>query len=343
MESLYTKYRPNKFEEVIGQESVVKILKQQLETKSIFNCMIFSGVSGTGKTTLARIFANELNEHLGLPIEIDAASNNGVDNVKQIVASASERSIHSNYKVYIIDEAHMLSTQAWNAFLKTIEEPPKYTIFIFCTTDPHKIPETIQNRCMRFNFTRVPSQLIEAKLDYICKAECANGININNWRDSINYISRICDGEVRKAISMLETCISYDKNMSMEKTLIALGNLSYDSYFTLINNIIDGNINQVQITIEKLYNSGANLKKFVDLFTEFCLDILKYILSCDIQVTKLPAHLEENVKQAIGFNNPDKYYLYFVDKLLELKNMIKVDNNEKVTIEIIFAQMCRFI
>ncbi|MBQ6632027.1 MAG: AAA family ATPase, partial [Romboutsia sp.] len=171
MNSLYLKYRPKDFNGVIGQESIIKILKQQLDTDNIFNCMIFSGVSGTGKTTVARIFADEVNKHCGYPIEIDAASNNGVDNVKQIVSSAAERSINSEYKVYIIDEAHMLSTQAWNAFLKTIEEPPKYTIFIFCTTDPHKIPETIQNRCMRFNFTRVVPSLIEQKLDFICRSE----------------------------------------------------------------------------------------------------------------------------------------------------------------------------
>lgn len=343
MESLYVKYRPNIFDDVIGQESVVKILKQQLDTKHIFNCMIFSGVSGTGKTTLARIFANELNNHMGFPIEIDAASNNGVDNVKQIVASASERSIHSTYKVYIIDEAHMLSTQAWNAFLKTIEEPPQYTIFIFCTTDPHKIPETIQNRCMGFTFTRVSPSLIEQRLDYICKKETSNGAHITNWQDSINYISRICNGEVRKAISMLETCISYDSNMSLENTLIALGNLSYDSYFQLVNSILDGNIQVVQTILEELYNSGANMKKFVDLFMEFCLDILKYILSNSVQTTKLPVHLEPQLKQATAFDYPEKYYLYFVDKLLELKNMIKTDSNEKVTIEIVFAQMCRFI
>ncbi len=339
MDALYTKYRPSKFNEVIGQESVIRILKQQLSTNSIFNCMIFSGTSGTGKTTLARIFANELNEGEGFPIEIDAASNNGVDNVRQIIESASERSLHSKYKVYIIDEAHMLSTQAWNAFLKTIEEPPRYTIFIFCTTDPHKIPETIQNRCMRFNFTRVSSRLIEQKLDYICRKES----NIVNWEDSINYISRICDGEVRKAISMLETCISYSKEMSIENTLKALGNLSYDDYIKLVDAILDGDIIRVTTIIETLYDSGASLKKFVDLFTEFCLDILKYILSADIQLTKLPSHFEKSIDKIIKFDNANKYYLYFVDKLLELKNMIKIDNNEKITVEIVFSQMCRFI
>lgn len=339
MNSLYLKYRPKDFNGVIGQESIIKILKQQLDTDNIFNCMIFSGVSGTGKTTVARIFADEVNKHCGYPIEIDAASNNGVDNVKQIVSSAAERSINSEYKVYIIDEAHMLSTQAWNAFLKTIEEPPKYTIFIFCTTDPHKIPETIQNRCMRFNFTRVVPSLIEQKLDFICRSEN----NIINWKDSINYISRVCDGEVRKAISMLETCIRYDYNMSIDKTLSALGNISYDRYFDLINYVVDGNLKEVQSIIEYLYSSGNDLKKFIDLFIDFCLDILKYILTQDIQTTKFPVDLEERLKFTVGFKDPNMYYLYILDKLLELKNMIKNDENSKNTIQIVFSQMCRLV
>ena len=153
LESLAVKYRPNSWDEVFGQDVIVEILKKQIETNTIKNAYIFSGASGCGKTTVARIFANEINDHKGLPIEIDGASNNGVDNVKNIINEASQRSLNSEYKIYIIDEAHMLTTPAWNAFLKTIEESPKYTIFIFCTTDPQKIPETIKNRCMRFNFT----------------------------------------------------------------------------------------------------------------------------------------------------------------------------------------------
>ena len=131
MKSFGVKYRPSTWEEVVGQESVLKILKQQINTKSFKNAYIFSGASGSGKTTCARIFANEINEHLGSPIEIDAASNNGVDNVRYISENAKERALDAEYKIYIIDEAHVLTNQAWNAFLKVIEEPPKYTIFIF--------------------------------------------------------------------------------------------------------------------------------------------------------------------------------------------------------------------
>ena len=338
MKSLYVKYRPSKWDEVEGQESVVKILKQQIESGNIFNCMIFAGTSGTGKTTLARIYANELNRGQGSPIEIDAASNNGVDNVRQITATASERSIDSEYKVIIIDECHMMSTAAWNAFLKCIEEPPHYTIFIFCTTDPHKIPATIQNRCMRFNFTRVPSHMIEKRLNFICSSE-----SIVADENVTNYLSRICDGEVRKAISYLETCVRYDDNLTMENVLIALGNSSYDDYFNIVNSIIDGDSKSIINIIDKMYNNGVDLKKFVDLFIDFCFDILKYILCKDIKVTKIPDSYQDKLDFSVNFNDNIKYFNYIIDKLLELKNMIKNDNTEKITIQVVFNQISRFV
>ena len=338
MESLYTKYRPHIWDDVLGQESVVKILKQQIVTSNIFNCMIFAGISGTGKTTLARIFANELNKGQGTPIEIDAASNNGVENVRSIINSAGERALSGEYKVYIIDEAHMLSAQAWNAFLKCIEEPPHYTLFIFCTTDPQKIPETIQNRCMRFNFTRVSSQLIKNRLNYICAQEGAF-----DWEEATDYISRICEGEVRKAISYLETCISYSRSLTMQNILTALGNSSYDDYFKLVNAIIDGDSSTIVQTIDRMYDEGIDLKRFVNLFLEFCFDIVKYLLTNNIKSTKIPDLYQEQLDFATKFEGPLKYYNYIVDKLLILKNMLKQDVNERVTIEIMFNQISRFV
>ena len=171
MESLAVKYRPRTFDSVCSQSSIVKILQRQLDTGEISNTLLFCGSSGCGKTTCARIFANEINKGVGNPIEIDAASNNGVDNVKQIIREANERSIDSEYKVYIIDECHSLTNQAWQAFLKCIEEPPKYTIFIFCTTDPQKIPETIKNRVQKFTFNRISVDKIKERLTFICRSE----------------------------------------------------------------------------------------------------------------------------------------------------------------------------
>ena len=338
MESLGVKYRPHSWDNVIGQDVIVQILQKQIDTKSIKNAYIFSGASGCGKTTAARIFANELNNHIGTPIEIDGASNNGVDNVKQIINSASQRSIDSEYKIYIIDEAHMLTTPAWNAFLKTIEESPKYTIFIFCTTDPQKIPDTIKNRCMRFNFTRISSKDIVQRLSYICETE-----GVENYHDVVDYISRISHGEMRNAISKLETCIDYSNTLSMESALQALGNFSYDKFFSLINAVIDGDFKTVDTEITNIYNDGADMKLFVTEFLNFVLDIMLYSLNHDIACTTLPITYKDKLEFSIGFDDATKYYNYYVDKLLDLKNMIKTDVEPLQTILVMFNRMCRLI
>lgn len=338
MKSFGVKYRPDGWGAVVGQESAVKILRQQVQTKTYKNAYIFSGASGCGKTTCARIFAQEINNHHGTPIEIDAASNNGVDNVRQISDSASARAIDSEYKIYIIDECHVLSNQAWNAFLKTIEETPKYTVFIFCTTDPQKIPDTIKNRCMRFNFTRLPSYQIKSRLEFVCNQE-----GFTNYIDACDYISRICRGEMRNALSLLETCADYSKDFSIDNVVKAIGNYSYSTYFDLVNSIIDGDIAKTTSIITDIYNEGNDLTYFVNSFLSFVLDVTKYIICKDIRVTKLPATVEDQLKFATGIQNASKYYMYITDKLLELKNMIKNDDDVKSTVEVIMIQMCRLI
>jgi len=154
-QSLAVRYRPETLEEVVSQKSVIKILNKQLQLDQLKHNYLFCGPSGTGKTTTARAFAKLINEGVGDPIEIDGASNNGVENVRAIIKNAQERSIEGKYKIFIIDEAHMITTAGWNAFLKCIEEPPAFTIFMFCTTDPQKIPATIINRVMKFNSQRL--------------------------------------------------------------------------------------------------------------------------------------------------------------------------------------------
>jgi len=289
-----------------------------------------------GKTTCARIFANEINKGEGHPIEIDAASNSGVDNVREIIKQASERSIDSFYKIFIIDECHALSSAAWQAFLKCIEETPEYTIFIFCTTDPQKIPQTIINRCMRFNFTRLNSSQIKDRLNYISQTE-----GFTNYQDSTDYISRICKGQMRDAIAYLEQASDYDTNMSMENTINAIGNFSYKIQFDLINNIIDGDEGQVLYIIDELYNNGSDLKLFIDSFLTFNLDLMKYSLLKNINILQIPQTLENEVIKATGIQNADKYFSYVIDKLLELKNMLKTDSTIKNTVEVMLLQITR--
>lgn len=336
--SLATKYRPSTWEEVVGQDSIISILTKQIETDNIKNTYIFSGASGCGKTTVARLFINKLNDNKGQPLELDAASNSGVDNIRDITKAAQERSIDSKYKAYIIDECHALSNQAWQAFLKCIEEPPKYTIFIFCTTEPNKIPDTIKNRCMRFNFNRVESHLIYDRLVYIAKLE--GGINIE---DSCDYISRICNGELRNGISMLEKCLDYSNDLSINNTLLCLGDYSYDTYFELVNNIIDGNLTSVFSILDSIYNNGADLIRFIDSLLDFNIDITKFILFGDIKHTKFPITYEEKLKFTTGINDAKKYFFYIIDNLLETKNMIKLNSNIKSVVEVMFSKMCRLV
>ena len=335
-QSWAVKYRPQKFEEMCGQSSVIKILTKQIETNNIKNAYLFAGSSGCGKTTAARIFAKMINKGVGEPIEIDGASNNGVDNVKTIIKGAQERSIDSLYKIYIIDECHAITNQGWQAFLKAIEEPPMYTIFMFCTTDPQKIPATILNRVQRFNITRISTQQIIDRLKYICKQE-----NMINYDEACDYIAKICDGGMRDSIATLEKCAGYSNDLQINNVLEALGNYSYESFFNIINSMIDGNEGNVIQNIEYYYNNGNDLKLFVDKFFSFVLDIDKYILFNNMELTTLPSSMEEDVKKCIAFDNPGSYYNYILDKLLLLKQNIKNDNTLKNTIIVVFLQMTR--
>lgn len=338
MSSLAVKYRPQTLDDMVSQTSVIKILKRQLQTGEIKNCYLFAGASGCGKTTAARAFGTAINGGMGNIIEMDAASNNGVDNIKSIVHSASERSVDSKYKVYVIDEAHALTNQSWQALLKTIEEPPKYTVFIFCTTDPQKIPVTILNRVMRFNFNRISSDKICERLNYICSKE-----GYTDYAEACDLLSRVCNGEMRAGIAYLEKCADYDTRITTENVLTVIGNYSYDTFFSLLNNLVDGNSTEIYATIEELYNQGNDLRIFVEQFLTFCLDVSKYCLMHDFRLTRIPSTYEDKLKFAIGFENAGKYFEYYIDKLLALKNMLKNDNDPKSTIDVMFSQMSRLV
>lgn len=342
MKSLAVKYRPDTFEAVCGNAVTIKILQRVLELGTPKNAYLFTGPSGCGKTTLARIFANLLNNKMGEPIEIDAASNNGVDQVRAIIESANQRSLTGTYKIYIIDECHMITSAGWNAFLKGIEETPEYTIFIFCTTEPNKIPVTILNRVQRFNITKIDSQEIKNRLEFICNQE-----GFINYSDTCELISKLCNGGMRDAITLLDQCADYSSDLSLESSKAVLGEAPFERMLKLTNYLVEGNEQFVLMAIETLAREGKDLKQFIDEYLSFILELTKYVLFKNISLTNIPAYLETatdpstNVSLTAFFEGSLAWFNYLSDKLLEIKNAIKYDSTVKATIEAYFLQICR--
>lgn len=341
--SLATKYRPQTFAEVCAQQTVVEILQQIVASGKPKNAYIFAGESGCGKTTLARILARALNNGVGEPIEIDAASNRGVDNIRNIIETAGQRSLTGTYKIYIFDEAHMFTQEAENALLKLIEEPPTYTIFIFCTTDPNKLPVTLLNRMQRFNISKIPVDIIAKRLEYICQQE-----GFTNYSATCDLISKICNGCMRDAITLLDQCADLSTDLNLENTKKVLGDISYETMLVLTHFLkqkMEGGIFSV---IEQLYSKGADLKQFISNYLDFVLDVCKYIIfNHNTSVTALPEYLVDNTANPeVSLNrlicDSDLQWLVMLsDKLLEIKQAIKYDISYKSTIEAYLLRICR--
>ena len=338
--SLAVKYRPKTFEEVCDQKITVQILKKVVENRTFKNVYLFAGDSGAGKTTLARIFANAINRGEGTPIEIDGASNNGVDQVRAIVESANQRSLDSEYKIFIIDECHMITTAGWNAFLKGIEEPAPYTIYIFCTTDPNKIPATILNRVQRYNITKISAASVKSRLEYICQQE-----GFTNYEKTCDLISKVCDGSMRDAITYLEQCADYSKDLGLENTKLILQGLSYEPLFALTWALQDKDESKIFEIIENLYMSGADLKAFIDTYLDFTLNLTKFALFKNIKATSIPEYLaiQENqvVQQTVNIQDNVKWFNLLTDALLNIKFNIRYDTSYKATIEAALLKFCR--
>lgn len=313
MFNLALKYRPKVFEDIVSQKEVVSILRNQLETRTTKNSYLFSGASGCGKTTMARIFANEINKGLGQPYEIDAASNTGVDNVRKIIEQASFKSIDSEYKVFIIDECHMLSLGAWNALLKVLEEPPQHSVFILCTTDPQKIIPTVLSRVQRFDFTRIPTTAIVERLLRIVDFEVKEGKNIKYTRDAIQVIAEQAKGGLRTAISLLDKALAFTQDLTYDLTCTALSLMNKQDLDTITSYVFDNKPQDLLKAIDDIYMDGKDLKQFIKQWIERTLTKQKEVI--------------------MGKVKTPHSYIALLDILLNINNGIKYEDTPKDLIE----------
>lgn len=335
VQSLAVKYRPKIWSDVCEQSCIRVILEEQLQTQTFKNSYLFCGPAGCGKTTCARIFANEINNGKGNPIEMDAASNSGVDDVRNIAQQAKTKSLDSEYKVFIIDECHAISNTGWQAFLKLIEEPPAKSIFIFCTTDPQKIPKTILSRVQRYDFRRISQKGIVDRLNYIIAVE--NSITPQNIHidtpDAIEYISKLSEGGMRDAITMMDKCLSLSKDLTLENVVKALGVIDYDIMLKLTDALIDMKPKEVIEIIEGLYAQGKDLKRFVKSYTYFLLDVEKFVVGCDFELLQIPA-LQEYKEWFEGLGDYEfNFCKALLGKMIGLNADIKYSQYPKADIE----------
>ena len=332
MRALATKYRPMSFDDVTEQGAIKIILQEQIDSHSVKNGYLFVGSAGTGKTTCARIFAKEINNGEGVPIEMDAASNNSVEDVRSIIAQAQTKSLDSEYKIFIIDECHSLSNSAWQAMLKTLEEPPAKSIFIFCTTDPQKIPKTILSRVQRYDFQRISQQGIVNRLESImCMEHYAIGTDNH---EAVEYLAKIADGGMRDAITLLDKCLSYSTELTVENVVKALGVANYDVMFSLLDSLIENKTTLCLEQVDSIYKSGIEMKQFVKTFTEFVLDVCKYGLTKEFSLIKIP-NIYKSSLDAYGDYEFDRAK-ELLKVLIDLSASIKWETNPRYVIDATF-------
>lgn len=328
--SLAVKYRPKSFDDMTEQTAIKDILENQIETKTFQHGYLFTGPAGTGKTTSARIFADMINDGKGSPIEVDAASNSGVDNIRQIIDDAKRKPLDAEYKIFIVDECHSLSNGAWQALLKTLEEPPKFTIFIFCTTDPQKIPNTILSRVQRYNFQKISNEGIVQRLKYIlyCEEKIADN-------EAVEYIAKVSNGGCRDAITLLDKCLSLSHDLTLENVLKTIGGEDYTTFTTFLY-ALEGKVKESAIRIvESVYNAGKDIKQFLKDFAKFILEVEKYSIYNNFNYINLPNTLEAELKQL----NDDSLF-DVMDFVVSLNNQIKWDNDPKTLIELSILIYC---
>ncbi len=356
--ALYRKLRPKSFKDVIGQQHIVRTIQNQITTNRVSHAYLFCGTRGTGKTSTAKIFAKAINcmsPEEGGPcnkcisceainssrtmnvIEIDAASNNGVDNIREIREEVKYPPTEGNYKVYIIDEVHMLSTGAFNALLKTLEEPPNHVVFILATTDPQKIPPTILSRCQRFDFKRITQQQMTEKLKQYMSEE-----NINISDSAIQYISSVSDGAMRDALSILDQTISfyYNQNITLENVLEIMGSVDNKVFFDLTEALSLFDSIRVLEIINDIYINGRDINQFVN---DFISHLRNLLISSNLKGDSLALDFsEENIErlkvQASKINQ--QALIHYINAFSALQNQIKYASNEVILMEVLCLKLC---
>lgn len=357
-QALYRKWRPSNFEEVKGQDHIVTTLKNQIEMNRIGHAYLFCGTRGTGKTSIAKIFAKAVNcEHPvnGSPcnecamcravneqrsmnvIEIDAASNNGVDNIREIREEVAYSPSEGKYKVYIIDEVHMLSIGAFNALLKTLEEPPSYVIFILATTEAHKIPITILSRCQRYDFRRISTGTIAERLRELADAE---GIDAEDA--ALAYVARMADGSMRDALSLLDQCNAFyiGQRLKYENVLDVLGAVDTSVFGSLLKSICSQDVSGVIHLVDEIVMQGRDLAQFVVDFTWYLRNLLMVQSSGDLtDLVEASAERLEVMRQeasAIDASVLMRYIRIFSD----LSGQVRYSTQKRVLVEVALIKLC---
>lgn len=337
--NLATKYRPKKFGDIVCQDNVKIVLQNQIDLNEFKQAYLFCGSAGTGKTTSARIFANEINKGEGRIIEIDGASNNGVDNIRNLIDNCKMKSLDGTYKVFIIDEVHMLSIGAFNALLKILEEPPKGTIFILCTTDPQKIPGTILSRVQRFDFKRIPTQRIMNRLTYIIEKENQTRTDEIKYTDeALQYIAQLAEGGMRDAITKLDTVLGFTQDITSSAVIKCLGLTSTQFILEIIDNIISKEPKNVLGAIDNIFLDGKDLKLFIKDSIKVLLDVIK--LQMGGSSDNLPQSCQAIVTNIIKHSTSGQL-LSILDSYNELYFKIRYEHNPKIFIESELMQLCK--
>ena len=356
---LYRKYRPQTLDKLVGQEHIKKTLTSAIELGKLSHAYLFTGPRGTGKTSTARILAKSLNCVNGPTIhpcgecesckaiargnsfnviEIDAASNNGVDNIRQITEAVQYAPSQGKYLVYIIDEVHMLSAGAFNALLKTLEEPPEYVIFILATTEARKVPVTIMSRCQRYDFHRISIETITARLAELMERE---GIKATD--EALRYVARAADGSMRDALSILDQCISFNlgEELTFEKVLNSIGAVDVDIFIRMTETIIKDDINSLMDIVNEVVWQGRDLTQFVSDYIWFIRNMLFLKISpgvrSNLDITEETA--ERLVELGKDFSTDA--LMRYLDILGELLQEIRISTIKRITLEIALIRMVR--